>query len=51
MTSILEMMLGDLVAGAQLDAEEELLDMSDRTRRTWDAIVERYGKVDSEQGE
>lgn len=51
MTSILEMMLGDLVAGAQLDAEAELLDMSDRTRRTWDAIIERYGKVDSEQSE
>lgn len=51
MSSQLEKMLGDLVAGAQLDAEAELLDMSGRTRRTWDAIIERYGKVDSEQSE
>lgn len=51
MSSQLEKMLGDLVAQAQLDAENELLDQSEDTRKIWDAIVERYGKVDNEQGE
>lgn len=46
MSSQLERLLGDLMAQAQLDVENELLDRSDDTRKIWDAIVERYGRVD-----
>lgn len=51
MSSKLEKMLGDLIASAQLDQEAELLDQSDDTRKIWDAIIGRYGKVDNEQSE
>lgn len=46
----LEALLGDLVAQSQLDVDAELLEPSESTRRIYDEIIERYGKVDSEQG-
>lgn len=49
--SDLRKLLDDLIQSAAIDGGDEACeDYSAATRRIRDAIIERYGKVDSEQG-
>ena len=44
-------LLDDLIQQAFLDSEDESEDYSPATNSIRNTIIERYGKVDSEQGE